>query len=428
MSDELSISKEETIIGATESVSTVNVSAPKITVVPTEVFNNINLIQEPTSVSVTKSETTTVNLQENITSIITDSPNITGAINAAGNISVPYLKSFKSETTLNGITQGFSLGLTDTTTTTLQCFGDNSPLGDNHTLALNSYTVNIDGQNINIDAVGRLELAGDRTDIFCQVASLKLGNEKGQNGQDLGARLSSAGSPYTGIFAIENRSAPNTAESRCPFIILEGKIDNAPYPNGATQEFMHIALDGSNLGNYDARAPIIINPRGFGLRLAYSPNSSFSGLHPVDEDGAVDDARHSLGNAYARWYAVYAATSQIITSDRTHKQEIEELSEAEERVAVVCKGLLRKFKLIRSVEEKGDNARIHFGIIAQDLQQAFMNEGLDPAKYAMFCSDTWYEHDGQTYTDRNEAPSEATEVTQLGVRYEQLLAFIISAI
>ena len=39
-----------------------------------------------------------------------------------------------------------------------------------------------------------------------------------------------------------------------------------------------------------------------------------------------------------------------------------------------------------------------FGIIAQDLEQAFADQGLDAHNYAMFCEDTWYEVDGQQET------------------------------
>jgi hypothetical protein len=46
----------------------------------------------------------------------------------------------------------------------------------------------------------------------------------------------------------------------------------------------------------------------------------------------------------------------------------------------------------------------------------------------MFCSDTWYEYEGEPYPTQEEAPEGATEVTKLGVRYSELLAFIISAI
>lgn len=123
-----------------------------------------------------------------------------------------------------------------------------------------------------------------------------------------------------------------------------------------------------------------------------------------------------LGSSSSRWDDIYATNGTIQTSDRNEKQDIAELSDAEQRVAVAAKGLLRKFRWISSVEENGDDARIHFGIIAQDLQDAFTAEGLDAGRYAMFTSNTW--------TD--EVTGE--ERTRLGVRYVELLAFIISAI
>lgn len=426
MGNDVTVTESITTVSSSGVDTDVSVSAESTTV---EVAgaDQIILNQQATEVTVGYT-TTTVEINENATQLSVVSPHYSAEIPFSTDVSVPYLSKFKSETTLNGVTQGFSLGLTDSTTTTLQCFGATSGLSDRHTLAIDSYTVNIDGQSINIDAVGRLELAGDRTDIFCQQASFKLGNEKGQFGQDLGARLASAGSPFTGIFVVENTTRPFESASRCPFIILEGKTNNATYPSGTTKEFLHIGIDNTGGSNYSSRVPTIINPDGFGLRLIYSSNSSFSGLHPIDENASLDDNAHSLGQQYARWAKIYLASNPIVGSDRSLKQDIEDLSDAERRVAVACKGLLKKYKYRQSVEEKGENARIHFGIIAQDLQQAFINEGLDPAKYAVFCSDTWYEHDGQKYTDISEAPSEATEVTQLGVRYEQLLAFIIASI
>jgi hypothetical protein len=128
-------------------------------------------------------------------------------------------------------------------------------------------------------------------------------------------------------------------------------------------------------------------------------------------DGLVD-----LGQSNYRFGDIYATNGTIQTSDRNEKQDIEELSDAEQRVAVACKGLLRKFRWIDAVEAKGDDARIHFGIIAQDLQDAFTAEGLNAGRYAMFISSTWT--DEETGEER----------TRLGVRYSELLAFIISAI
>ena len=74
------------------------------------------------------------------------------------------------------------------------------------------------------------------------------------------------------------------------------------------------------------------------------------------------------------------------------------------------------FKFKSAVAAKGDNARIHFGVIAQSVETAFKNEGLDPEKYALFCKDTW--------TDE----TTGKEVTRLGIRYNELLAFVISVL
>ena len=62
------------------------------------------------------------------------------------------------------------------------------------------------------------------------------------------------------------------------------------------------------------------------------------------------------------------------------------------------------------------------------MQAAFAAEGLDAGDYAMFISSTWWELDGQTYETAEEAPEGAVEKTRLGVRYPELLAFIIGAL
>jgi hypothetical protein len=144
-----------------------------------------------------------------------------------------------------------------------------------------------------------------------------------------------------------------------------------------------------------------------------------------DKDNDVD-----LGQSNNRFDDVYATNGTIQTSDRNLKQDITELSDAERRVAVAAKGLLRKYRWIDAVAEKGDNARIHFGIIAQDLEDAFTAEGLDAGRYAMFISTTWWEHEGEKYNEQAHIPEDvtATEVTRRGVRYPELLAFIISSL
>ena len=48
-----------------------------------------------------------------------------------------------------------------------------------------------------------------------------------------------------------------------------------------------------------------------------------------------------LGKSAARFNDVYATNGTIQTSDRNEKQDIEDLTEAEERVAVAAKGYSR---------------------------------------------------------------------------------------
>ena len=147
----------------------------------------------------------------------------------------------------------------------------------------------------------------------------------------------------------------------------------------------------------------------------------------------LGDNLYTCGTAANRWSVIYAATGTINTSDASKKTVIGSLSDAEQSVAKTIKGLFKTFKFNNSIAEKGiDNARIHVGVIAQDVKAAFEAQGLDPNKYALFCSDTWYIVDGELKDNQgaeytSESPN-AVEVNQLGIRYEELLAFVISAI
>jgi len=141
-------------------------------------------------------------------------------------------------------------------------------------------------------------------------------------------------------------------------------------------------------------------------------NSSGQGVF-VNGSGSFSssvDNTMSNGTSGFRWTTVYATTGTINTSDANQKEQIADLSAAELAVAKRIKGLFKTFKFKDAVAAKGDGARIHVGVMAQDVQAAFAAEGLDANKYGLFCSDTV---DG---------------VTTLGVRYEELLAFVIAAL
>lgn len=134
-----------------------------------------------------------------------------------------------------------------------------------------------------------------------------------------------------------------------------------------------------------------------------------------------------LGNASQRYSVVYAATGTINTSDRNEKQQIEALSDAEKAVAVELRGMIRKFKFNDAVAEKGDNARIHFGVIAQDIEAVFIAHGLDPSKYGLFCRDTWEAEDEIIDSNGNVISFAKIAGTRLGIRYDELIMFILGA-
>jgi hypothetical protein len=154
----------------------------------------------------------------------------------------------------------------------------------------------------------------------------------------------------------------------------------------------------------------------------------------MDTNAGTDDS-FDLGTSALRFDDIYATNATIQTSDENEKQSIQSLTISEMNVAKRLSSLIKTFKWNSAVETKGDSARTHTGIIAQDVQQAFTDEGLDASNYALFISDTWWEKeisveateekDAYTYIDyKEEATDGYTKKTRLGVRYPELLSFI----
>lgn len=95
----------------------------------------------------------------------------------------------------------------------------------------------------------------------------------------------------------------------------------------------------------------------------------------------------NLGTASRLWKEVFAANATINTSDERLKQDIEDI---DERVFRAWEKVdFKQFRFIQAVNEKGENARIHFGVIAQRVKEAFESEGLDGFKYGLLCYDEW---------------------------------------
>jgi hypothetical protein len=153
------------------------------------------------------------------------------------------------------------------------------------------------------------------------------------------------------------------------------------------------------------------------------------GIVPINNGtGALRDDAIDLGNPSGRFDDIHATNSSIQTSDQNEKQDIASITSKELNVAKKLSALFKTFRWKSKVAEKGDKARTHTGIIAQEIQSAFSAEGLDASKYGLFTSSTWWEKDERVYFTKEEAPKDATERTRLGVRYPELFSFIFSSI
>jgi len=126
----------------------------------------------------------------------------------------------------------------------------------------------------------------------------------------------------------------------------------------------------------------------------------------------VDDNVKTLGAASNRWSVVYAGTGAINTSDGREKTEPRAFTDAEMRAwGRVSFGV---FQWLHAIEAKGDGARLHSGVIAQQLAEAFQAEGLDPARYGVWCRDVLVDETGEPILDEGGAPS-----YRLGIRPDQ---------
>lgn len=120
-------------------------------------------------------------------------------------------------------------------------------------------------------------------------------------------------------------------------------------------------------------------------RARFPAGGGFVGAGAVTP--AADNA-HNLGSASERWGTVYAATGSINTSDARKKTPLAPIPESVKRAMRRIIAGVGVFQWRASVEAKGeDGARLHVGVMAQAVAEAFAAEGEDPERWALFCAD-----------------------------------------
>lgn len=154
-------------------------------------------------------------------------------------------------------------------------------------------------------------------------------------------------------------------------------------------------------------------------------------------DNAID-----IGSANFRTRTIYAATGAINTSDERMKQQFRNQSDREKSAALDIKKSICLFKFNDAVELKGDGARWHVGVKAQQVISILESHNLNPFEYAFICYDKWSAQDEicdawDAEYDENGSiiRSAGSVITQpsldagdrYSIRYDELIMFIISA-
>lgn len=153
---------------------------------------------------------------------------------------------------------------------------------------------------------------------------------------------------------------------------------------------------------------------------------TYNNMYPV-KDNTLE-----FGRTTNRWKNIYSTKGVITTSDVRLKTDIQSFTDSEKRVAMRLKALIKKFKFINSIKEKQNSARIHIGIIAQEVLSAFEAEGLDAFDYGIVCYDKWDSlneitektEDGETITLQKAIKAG----DRYSIRYDELAMFILGAL
>jgi hypothetical protein len=228
-----------------------------------------------------------------------------------------------------------------------------------------------------------------------------------------------------------------------------GLVGGASYSKWVYEDtgtaFLSIVTDGAGENGLSVHSPSGVAQCKFTNGGNYwgisGKNNSYQYRFYSSTFRGISDNIINLGSASNRFNTVYAGTGTINTSDARLKT-FEDIEQAESECAIELKGLMRKFKFNDAIKEKGSKARIHFGVSAQEVQATFKKYGLHAEDYALFCYDEWedqyemQEVSPAVLDEEGNIIEEAVERNVLvtpagnryGIRYEELLCFIMSTI
>lgn len=132
------------------------------------------------------------------------------------------------------------------------------------------------------------------------------------------------------------------------------------------------------------------------------------------------NSTYSVGSSASPYTNAYLANAPIIISDYRAKQDVAPIDDA---VLDAWGDVeLRQFLFKDAVARKGaDVARIHAGVIAQQVISAFAAHGLDATRYGVVCHDTWEAKDAELDENGNVLYPAREAGDRYSIRYSEAM-------
>lgn len=160
-------------------------------------------------------------------------------------------------------------------------------------------------------------------------------------------------------------------------------VSRAYAPNGTQVQNALLQVRNRNPSVGNVEGEWLIQTRDSGGTLTTRWQIAAAGHLYPGADNAYDIGFAGSG----RVRNVYLGNNPIVTSDERDKQDIADIPDA----VLDAWGTVRrrKFRYHDAVEIKGDGARWHFGLVAQEVIAALEAEGIDPFRLGPVCLDSW---------------------------------------
>lgn len=153
--------------------------------------------------------------------------------------------------------------------------------------------------------------------------------------------------------------------------------------DGSTGAFISATVEGTTSND---KVPARLN---LGTTNAEGVSATRWSIDPVGHLYPAYNNTYSVGTPSNLVSVVYAATGTINTSDERLKQQFRSQTERERNAALEIKNSIQLFKFNDAVDLKGDGARWHVGVKAQQVIGILQSHNLNPFEYAFVCFDEW---------------------------------------